>query len=145
MAALNTVTNLKSLVELDGKWNSITASADQTKGLFILIKQTVAATENIKNDDIQAITMAIGVDSGEADQILWIDSYTFNFSPIAYVSDNTINDRAAYCKINQQLPKKFYYQFTAIETKDKVYTPKDLIEKATVKANIKFNLEELDF
>ena len=63
MAALNTVTNIKTSVVLDGVWNSLTASADSTKGLMIMIKQLVKASENVSNDDVLAITMDVGVDS----------------------------------------------------------------------------------
>ena len=145
MAALNTVTNIKTSVVLDGAWNSLTANADSTKGLIIMIKQLVKASENVSNDDVLAITMDVGVDSGEEGQVLIIDSYTFNFAPIALVSAETINDRASFCKILGKLPKKFYYRFTAIETAKKTYKVGDKIEGKDVTANIKFNLEELDF
>lgn len=142
MAALNTVTNLKANITLDGVWNTLTAGGEKTSGFLIMIKQLVKASENIDTDSIQAVTMDVGIDSGEVDQVLTLGSYTFNFAPISFTSVNTINDRAAFTQI-QSLPKKFYYRFTAIETSSKVIKVGDKVNGATPVANIKLNIEEL--
>lgn len=144
MATLNTVTNLKASLKLDDVWNSASSSNDSITGLLIMIKQKVSGSENIKNEDILAVTMDIGLDSGEDNQVLTINSLTFNFEPIAKVSDCSIDERAAFVKVTN-LPNKFYYKFTAIETADKVYTGKDKIEDAVVEANIKLNINEVLF
>lgn len=144
MATLNTVTNLKASVKLDDVWNSASSTKDSTTGLLIMIKQKVAASENVANEDILAVTMDIGLDSGEDAQVLTTNSLTFNFAPIAKVSDCSIDERAAFVKVSN-FPNKFYYKFTAIETKNKVYTVKDKIDDAVVEANIKLNINEVLF
>lgn len=144
MASLNTVTNLKASIVLDGSWNTVTASGDVTKGLLIMIKQITKASENVDTNSIRAITMDIGLDSGEDNQILLVGGFTFNFSPIALTSCNSINDRAAFVKVGQ-LPKKFYYRISAVELSNKVIKVGDKIEGSDPTLNVKLNLEEVDF
>lgn len=147
MAAINTVTQLVGTLELKSVWTSKTASGDQTKGLLIMIKnQTSEASYNVKVDTIKAVRVDIGLDSGETDGILVIDSYDFVFPVGKKASEHDdVNDRCSFLKINQGLPKKFYYRIAAIETNDKVYKVGDKINNANPTCNIQFNLEELDF
>ena len=143
---INTINQLQADLTLDGTWSSRSSSHTATKGFFILTKSSNNdSSYSIKLDDIISVQLQIGLDIGETDGYMVIDSYDFLFPKKKISECKDVNDRTSFIKINQTLPKHFYYRVSAIETKNKIYKIGDKIEGNDPTAEIKLNIQELDY